>query len=321
MQEEKSIWVFSENKNLMRELINGGQYLADSRQSKLVVVLLGSNIEDLTKEVARYHIDRILVVDNPKLLNIQVETYSDIIANLMSKKRPEIFLVGSTRIGKELAARVAAKLSVGCVTDCSQLSIGDEGQLSTRRTVYGGNAVVTATITMKPQIVTVLPRTFEMPELNEEPCEIINVEVDPKESRVEVIKVEKIDAAGAKIEEANVVVCGGRGIERKEDFKTLKELAQFLNGQIGNTRPLAEDRKWFTGWIGLSGKKIKPTLYIGCGISGMVQHIAGMRDSKVVVAINKDPEAPLFEVADYIIVGDLKEIVPAIVNTLKNYNG
>lgn len=320
MDEEKSVWVFSENKNLMKELISGGRFLANLRKIKLIAILIGYKIEELAKEIARYDVDRILVVDNPKLQNVQVETCADVLADLMGEEKPEILLVDSTKVGKELASRVAAKLNAGCITDCSKLSISDTGQLSTERTVYSGKAIVTTTFTKKPQIAAVLPRTFETPKLNEKPSQIVKVGIVPKEPRVEVVKIEKIDVAGAKIEEANIVICGGRGIDKKEDFSVLEELAQLLNGQVGNTRPLAEDRKWFTGWIGLSGKKVKPTLYIGCGISGMVQHVAGMRDSKIVVAINKDPEAALFEVADYILIGDLKKIVPAIINVLKNHD-
>jgi electron transfer flavoprotein alpha subunit len=318
---EKSIWVFSESKTLIKELISGGQFLANLRKIKLVVVLIGSKMEELVKEIARYNVDKILVVDNPKLQNVHVENYADVLANIMSEKKPEIFLLGSTKVGKELASRVAAKLDVGCITDCSKLSISDDGQLSTERTVYSGKAIVMATFTRKPQIAAVFPRTFEMPKPNGNQSQIVKVEIEPKKPKVEVVRIDSVDVAGAKIEDANIIVCGGRGIDKQEDFRKLEELAQLLNGQVGNTRPLAEDRKWFTGWIGLSGKKVKPTLYIGCGVSGMVQHVAGMRDSKIVIAINKDPEAALFEVADYILIGDLNKILPAFVDALKNYNG
>jgi len=183
--------------------------------------------------------------------------------------------------------------------------------------VYSGNAIVTATYLKKPQIATVPPRTFEKLETKEKSGEIMKFEVELEEAKSEVVGVKKIEVADVKIEEARIAVCGGRGIEKKEDFTPLEELAQLLGGQVGNTRPLAEDRRWFASWVGLSGKKIQPRLYIGCGISGMIQHVAGMRDSQVVVAINKDPEAAIFEFADYIVVGDLYEIVPAIVEALK----
>jgi electron transfer flavoprotein alpha subunit len=131
------------------------------------------------------------------------------------------------------------------------------------------------------------------------------------------VEVKPVEAAKTRIEEAKIVVCGGRGVNKKEDFKMFEELANVLGGQVGGTRPLAEDRKWFSEWVGLSGKKVKPYLYIGCGISGMIQHIAGIRDSRVIVAINKDPNAAIFEVADYAVVGDIYHIIPALTEILK----
>jgi len=161
------------------------------------------------------------------------------------------------------------------------------------------------------------PRAFEKLDYKERKGEIIKVDVELEQPRTEVVEVKEIEAAKVKIEEAKVVVAGGRGVEKKEDFKILDELAEVLGGQVAYTRPLCEDRKWFTDWVGLSGNKIKPALYIGCGISGVIQHVAGIRDSQIIVAINKDPEAPIFEVADYMIEGDLYEIVPALSAALK----
>ena len=149
--------------------------------------------------------------------------------------------------------------------------------------------------------------------------EVVDAAISQLEApKTETVEVKPVEAAAVKVEEATVVVVGGRGLEKKEDFKILESLSQLLGGQIGWTRPLAEDRKWFAGdWIGLSGHYIKPVLYIGCGISGVIQHVAGIRDSQVIVAINKDPEAPIFEMADYIVVGDLYKIVPALEAALK----
>ncbi|MDH5663699.1 MAG: electron transfer flavoprotein subunit alpha/FixB family protein, partial [Candidatus Bathyarchaeota archaeon] len=197
------------------------------------------------------------------------------------------------------------------------LSIDENKRLLMGRMVYGGNAVATHFSRAKPQIATVPPRAFEKLEYKERKGEIIKVDVELEQPRTEVVEVKEIEAAKVKIEEAKVVVAGGRGVEKKEDFKILDELAEVLGGQVAYTRPLCEDRKWFTDWVGLSGNKIKPALYIGCGISGVIQHVAGIRDSQIIVAINKDPEAPIFEVADYMIEGDLYEIVPALSAALK----
>ena len=321
MSENKGVWVFSENYDLMLELLAGGTPLAANLKTELVAVLLGSKVGSKAEEIIKYGADRVFVVDHPRLKGFQTETCLSALTNLVVNNKPEILLIGSTKDGKELASRLAARLETGCTPDCSQLFINEEGRLVTKRIVYSGNAIVTATYRKKPQIATVPLRTFEKLEPKERSGEIANVDIDIEEPKLEVVGVNEIEVADVKIEEARIAVCGGRGIEKKEDFKPLKELAQLLGGQVGNTRPLAEDRKWFTGWVGLSGKKIKPTLYIGCGISGMIQHVAGMRDSQVVVAINKDPEAAIFEVADYVVVGDLYEIVPAIVDALKKALG
>ncbi|MCK4435506.1 electron transfer flavoprotein subunit alpha/FixB family protein [Candidatus Bathyarchaeota archaeon] len=317
MSEYRDVWVFSENYDLMLELLTAGNPLAADRSSKLVAVLIGSEIEEKAHELIKYGADKVLVADYPKLKDFQIEKYLSILTSLTKKNKPEILLIGSTKNGKELASRLAARLETGCTPDCSIVTIDEKGQLLTKRIVYSGNAVVTATYLKKPQIATIPHRAFERLEPREREGEIMKVEVTVEEPQVELVGTNRMEVADVRIEDARIVICGGRGIEKKEDFKPLQELAQLLGGQTSNTRPLAEDRKWFTGWVGLSGKKIKPTVYIGCGISGMIQHIAGMRDSQVVVAVNKDPEAAIFEVADYIIVGNLYEIVPAIVEALK----
>jgi len=301
----------------MLELLAGGRAIATVRNAELAAVLLGSAVESKADKLIQHGADKIFIVDHPTLERFQVDTFLDALTTLVKRNTPETLLVGSTKNGKELASRLAARLEAGCTPDCTQLTVNGEGRLVTKRIVYSGNAVVTATYIRKPQIATVPSRTFEKLEPTERKGEVVKAEVEIEPPKVEVVAVNKVEVADVKIEEAEIAVCGGRGIERKEDFKPLEELAQLLGGQVSNTRPLAEDRKWFTGWVGLSGKKTKPALYIGCGISGMIQHVAGMRDSRVVVAINKDPEAPIFEVADYVVVGDLYEIVPALVEALK----
>jgi electron transfer flavoprotein alpha subunit len=226
--------------------------------------------------------------------------------------------MGSTRRGKELAARLATRLETGCVPDSTKLALNEQGNLVAERIVYGGNATAKITFRTKPYIATIPPRTFEKPTLiAERSGEIVSVDMPVEEAKTEVVEVKQIETSRVKIEEAQIVICGGRGVEKKEDFKTLNELAQLVDGQVGNTRPLAEDRRWFSEWVGLSGHKIKPNLYIGCGVSGVIQHVAGIRDSRVIVAINKDAEAPLCEAADYVVVGNLYEIVPALIKAFR----
>jgi len=317
MKENVSVWVYSENNNLMLELIACGRSLSDTLKIELTAVLFGDEVEGKADKLVKYGADKVFMINHPTLKESPDEICLATLTDLIVTHKPEILLIGSTKNGKELASRVAARLETGCIQDCSNLRINGEGQLITKRVVYSGNAIVTATFSRNPNIATVPLRTFEKLEPTERKGNIVKLEAKAVEPRLEVVSISKMEVTDVKVEEAPIVICGGRGIDNKEDFKPLKELAQLLEGQVSNTRPLAEDRKWFSGWVGLSGKKIKPTVYIGCGISGMIQHVAGMRDSKIVVAINKDPEAAIFEFADYMVVGDLYEIVPAIVKELK----
>jgi electron transfer flavoprotein alpha subunit len=303
---------------LLPELLAGGKLLsAKLGTSELTAIAAGNASESQLQGLIGLGADKVLTFNHPLLQKFKPDIYASTLAGLAAKESPEIILVGSTKNGKEVAARLAARLQTGCTQDCSALTVTDDGWLETKRIVYSGSAIVTAVHQKKPQIASVLPRTFEAFQPTERTGQVVQTEVEVDESRTEVVSVEQIQAAELKIEEAKIVVCAGRGIGKKEDFQPLQELAALMGGQVSNTRPLAEDRKWFTGWVGLSGKKIKPTLYVGCGISGMIQHVAGMRDSQIVVAINSDPEAAIFEVADYVVVGDLYEIVPAIVEKLK----
>lgn len=311
------VWVFSENRDLLLELFGKGSELARKLQTKLAAVLLRHGVEKDAKEFFGYGVHKVYLVDSPVLENWPSEPCVSALTYLARQYKPEIFLFGSTRKGKEFASRLATRLETGCVPDCTHLSISGDGRLLMGRVVYGGNAVATQFCRVNPQIATVPPRVFEKPSYKEGEGEVIKVEANLEEARTEIVDVKAIEAPKVKIEEAKVVVAGGRGVEKKEDFKILDELAETVGGQVAYTRPLCEDRKWFTDWVGLSGHTIKPALYIGCGISGVIQHVAGIRDSKIIVAINKDPEAPIFEITDYMVVGDLYEIVPALATALK----
>jgi electron transfer flavoprotein alpha subunit len=318
MSEVEGVWVFSESYELILELLSKGKELADKMQTRLTALLLGSDIQGQARQLIQHGADKVLAVDNPRLKDFHAELYLSAIASLVKQHAPGIILVASTRTGKELAARLATRLETGCVPDCIKLDLNDQGNLIAERVVYGGSAVAKIIFRAKPQIATIPPGTFEKPPPNADTAgQIVSVEVQFEEPKTEVAEAVQIEASRLKIEEAQTVICGGRGVEKKEDFKMLDELAKLIGGQTGNTRPLSEDRKWFSEWVGLSGHKIRPELYVGCGVSGVIQHVAGIRDSKVIVAINKDPEAPLCEVADYVVVGNLYEIVPALIEALK----
>jgi len=318
MSEFKGVWVFSENHELALELLSKARELANKTQTQLTALLLGSNTQNLAQTLIQHGADKVVVVDKPQLKQFQAEPYLTALTTLAKQHSPDIILFGSTRFGKELAARLATRLETACVPDCTKLSLDDQGNLMAERIVYGGNAAATIRFHMKPQIATIPARTFEKPApISDRTGQIEFAEMAFEELKTEIVEIKQLEASQVKIEEARIVICGGRGVEKKEGFKMLDELAQLLGGQVGNTRPLAEDRKWFSEWVGLSGHKIKPTLYIGCGVSGVIQHVAGIRDSQIIVAINKDAEAPLCEVADYVIVGNLYDIIPALIEALK----
>jgi len=323
MSGHSEVWAYSEHKDLMFELVGKGRELASKLETNLTAIMLGHNVKDHAKELVGYGAHKVIVVDDPQLNEFHIETYLNALTQLSKQHQPELFLIGSTRRGKELAARLAARLGAGCVADCLELEVDEQGKLLARRIVYGGNAIVTQVFRTKPQIVTVPRGKFEKPNYTEEhKGEVVNItDIQIETPKTGVVEVNPVPMAETRIEEAEVVVGGGRGLEKKEDSKILEELAETLGGQVGYTRPLAEDRKWFTEWVGLSGHTIKPKLYIACGISGVIQHVAGIRDSKTIVAINKDPEAPIFEMADYIVIGDLYEIVPALSAALKKSLG
>ncbi|MEM3626548.1 MAG: electron transfer flavoprotein subunit alpha/FixB family protein [Candidatus Bathyarchaeia archaeon] len=311
------VWVYSDRHDLTLEMLGKGREIADKLQAHLAAVLLGHNIEGMAGDLIKFGADKVYLVDDPRLTRFQLEPYLGVLYKLAANYKPEVILIGSTRNGKPLAARLATRLETGCIPDCIRLSIGDQGRLVGERITYGGNAIAKILSKTKPQIATIPPRAFEKPEPKDRTGHIVKLDVEVEAPRTEIVETKLLETSAVKIEDAEVIISCGRGLEKKEDKALLDELATILCGQVGCSRPLAEDRKWFTEWIGLSGHKVKPKLYIACGISGVIQHVAGIRDAKVIVAINKDPEAPIFEVADYGVVGNLYEILPALKEALK----
>jgi electron transfer flavoprotein alpha subunit len=317
MGENRGVWVFSEAHDLTLEMLRKGRELANKLQTELTAVLLGNNIQDRPNELIKYGADKVYVIDNPALERFELEAHLSVLHNLVANYRPEILLMGSTRNGKPLAARLATRLDTGCVPDCVRLSIDENRRLIGERITYGGNAVAKVAFNSKPQIATVPARAFEKPSPQERTGQTVKLDVKIDPPKVEVVERKPLETSSVRVEEAEVIVSCGRGLEKKDDVALLEELAEVLGGQVGCSRPLVEDRKWFSEWIGLSGHKVKPKLYIASGVSGVIQHVAGIRDSKVIVAINKDPEAPIFEIADYGVVGNLYEVLPALKEALK----
>jgi electron transfer flavoprotein alpha subunit len=317
MDEHKGIWAFSEAYDLTLEMLGKARELANKLQAEVAAVLLGNNMQEKGNDLTKYGADKVYLVDDPALERFQAEPYLSVIHDLAANYRPEIIMVGSTRNGKPLAARLATRLDAGCVPDCIGLSVDDGRRLIGDRITYGGNAIARVAFKSKPQIVTVPPRAFEKPNPQQRKGEIVKLSVKIEAPKVEVVERKPLETSSVRVEEAEVIISCGRGLEKKDDIALLEDLAEVLGGQVGCSRPLVEDRKWFSDWIGLSGHKVKPKLYIASGVSGVIQHVAGIRDSKVIVAINKDPEAPIFEIADYGVVGNLYEVLPALKEALK----
>ncbi|UCF59254.1 MAG: electron transfer flavoprotein subunit alpha/FixB family protein, partial [Candidatus Bathyarchaeota archaeon] len=233
MSEFRGVLVFSENLDLMLELLGKGSELANKLSVELTAALVGHNVKDQASKLIEHGADKIFIVDRPALKKFYVEPYTSALFQLVQQHKPEILLIGSTRRGREIASRLATKLETGCVPDCTELSIHDNGRLVMSRIVYGGNAMATEVCRVKPQIATVPPRVFEKLAFKERKGEIIEADVELEAPRTDVVEIREIEVAKVKVEEAKVIVSGGRGVEKREDFGILEELAEILGGQVG----------------------------------------------------------------------------------------
>lgn len=259
-------------------------------------------------------VDKVLVVE---LGEFAVDPYREALLKAIETSDAETVLVGATRRGKEIAPRIAAALGVGCMTECNKVDYID-GELVVERLTYGGSTIAKETCTSKPTIISVPPRSFEKLELQQKTAEIIELHIAVPEAKVKVLETRLKHKGDQDLENADIIFSAGRGFQNKEDLKMLNELADTIGGAaIGCTRPISADLGWMDEWVGISGKKVKPSLYIACGISGQIQHIAGIRDSKIIVSINKDENAGIVGVSDYNIVGDIYEVIPALVKALR----
>jgi len=300
------IWVYSEDNIVEQQLLTIGRSLADSLEEPLVAINI---MEDNSLDLILRGADRVIVIEGNSVLP---ESYAKPIAEIAGKERPTTFLIGGTLRGKEVAAKIAAYLSVGLVNSALSIKVID-GNLETERIMYGGLAICTE-ILAPVSIVTIEPRTYDAAQGDPSrtgKTEKITVEV---EEIVKVGNVCPIIKQGADITTAEKIICVGRGLAKQADMKLAQDLADKLGAEIGCTRSVAEDYHWLPNetYIGLSGQKVKPQLYISMGVSGQVQHTAGIRDSKIIVAIDTNENAPIFSAADYGIVGDLYDIVPLL---------
>ncbi|MBW2048407.1 MAG: electron transfer flavoprotein subunit alpha/FixB family protein [Deltaproteobacteria bacterium] len=329
MSEYRGVWVFVEQTEgaparVSLELLGKGRELAEKLGVVLTAFLLGESVEDTAKELIFFGADEVIVADHPLLKDYRTELYTDIISEQVIARKPEVLIVGASPIGRDLAPRLSFRLNAGCTADCTGLDIDEENRLFvSTRPAFGGNVMATIICPEhRPQMSTVRPGVMALPEKDDSrEGQIIDLELQLDEDACKVKILESVKGAseGVNIQDAERIVAVGMGAGDKETFDMIKELAELLDGEVGATRFAVE-----AGWvshdrqIGQTGKTVRPELYVGCGISGAVQHTAGMSASKTIIAINKDPNAEVFKIADYGIVGDVRKVVPAIISELKN---
>ncbi|EGT4138488.1 electron transfer flavoprotein subunit alpha/FixB family protein [Clostridium perfringens] len=321
------VWVFAEQREgqlqkVSLELLGEGRKIADKLGSKLTALLIGSKVQNLVEDLSRHGADEVLVVDAPELEHYTTDGYTKAICELANAKKPNIIFIGATFIGRDLGPRVAARLETGLTADCTSLDVDVEsGDLLATRPAFGGNLMATIVCPdHRPQMATVRPGVFEKLPLGENDATVENVEIkfNSNDIRTKIVEIIKEHKDIVDISEANVLVAGGRGIGSEENFKMLKELAEVMNGSIAASRAAVEK-----GWVdkdyqvGQTGKTVRPNIYVACGISGAIQHAAGMQDSDMIIAINKDANAPIMKIADYAIVGDVNKVVPEFIAQLK----
>lgn len=337
--EYKGVFVFAQqvdNKlsGIALELVGKGKELAKDLGTEVTAVLVGCGVKELADELAAYGADKVILVDDAELKEYRTEPYAHALASVIEKYKPEIFLVGATAIGRDLAPRVSARIHTGLTADCTQLDIGDfpinpipgkeqlHNQLLMTRPAFGGNTIATiACPEFRPQMATVRPGVMQKAPKVEGAKAVIeefNPGFTPDNKYVEILEVVKSVVDAVDIMDAKILVSGGRGVGNAENFKVLDELAEVLGATVSCSRAVVD-----AGWkakdlqVGQTGKTVRPSVYFAIGISGAIQHLAGMEESDLIIAINKDETAPIFDVADYGIVGDLNKIVPALTEKLK----
>ena len=328
-QDYKGIYVFVEQVDgkiarVSHELIGEGKKLAQPIGTEVTAVLLGSNVGDLAKELAENGADKVILIDDPALEKYMTEPYVVALTEVVNKFKPEIVLFGASAIGRDLAPRISARVHTGLTADCTKLEVQEEtNNLMMTRPAFGGNIMATILCPEhRPQMATVRPGVMQRAEFKSgATCPVEELKVDglAATKNVEILEVLKKVSEKIDIMDAHVLVAGGRGVGKAENFAMLEELAEALGGTVAASRAAID-----AGWqekdrqVGQTGKTVRPNLYIACGISGAIQHLAGMEESDVIVAINKDETAPIFEVADYGIVGDVTKVLPLLTQSIKD---
>ena len=341
LEQYKGVYVFAQQvdneiSGIAFELLGKAKQLAGDLNEEVTAVLIGSGIKGLADQLAEYGADKVIVVDDPELKDYRTEPYAHALASVINKYKPEIMLVGATAIGRDLGPTVSARVATGLTADCTQLDIGDfplvavpgkeaeqkHNQLLMTRPAFGGNTIATiACPNNRPQMATVRPGVMQKIEPIKGAKAVVeefNPGFTPNKRYVTIKEVVKAVTDTVDIMDAKILVSGGRGVGSPENFKILEELAEAIGGTVSCSRAVVD-----AGWkpkdlqVGQTGKTVRPQIYFASGISGAIQHVAGMEESDIIVAINKDETAPIFDVADYGVVGDLNKIVPQLTEALK----
>lgn len=339
LEEYKGVYVYAQqvdNKlsGIAFELLGKARELAAPLNTEVTAVLIGSDVKALADELAAYGADKVIVVDDPELKEYRTEPYTHALASVINEFKPEIMLVGATAIGRDLGPRVSARVKTGLTADCTMLEIGDfpinpipgkeqkHNQLLMTRPAFGGNTIATiACPNHRPQMATVRPGVMQaIAKIEGAKANVVeyNPGFTPDNKYVEILEVVKSVVDTVDIMDAKILVSGGRGVGSPENFKILEDLAEALGGEVSCSRAVVD-----SGWkprdiqVGQTGKTVRPQVYFAIGISGAIQHVAGMEESDLIIAINKDETAPIFDVADYGIVGDLNKIVPKLTEAIK----
>ena len=340
LEDYKGVYVFAQQvdnvlSGIAFELLGKAKDLAADLETDVTAVLVGYGIKELADSLAAYGADKVIVVDDPELKDYRTEPYTHALSSVIERYKPEIMLVGATAIGRDLGPKVSARVATGLTADCTQLEIGDfpinpvpgkeqkHNQLLMTRPAFGGNTIATiACPDNRPQMATVRPGVMQkIQRINGAKADVeeFNPGFIPNQQYVEIMDIVKTVTDTVDIMDAKILVSGGRGVGSPENFKILEDLARAVGGEVSCSRAVVD-----AGWkpkdlqVGQTGKTVRPNLYFAIGISGAIQHVAGMEESDIIIAINKDELAPIFEVADYGIVGDLNKIVPLLTEQIKS---
>lgn len=328
LNDYNDIWVIGEQREgkihpVTIELIGEAKNLASEINKKVIVVVAGYEINEEVNKLLHYGVDKVLYISSPLLKTFSTDGYSISISKLILERKPEIVLVGATSIGRDIGPRIAAKIGTGLVADCTKLEIDPtDGKILQTRPAFGGNLMATIICPInRPQMATVRPGVMQKAAHTDAPTgvvEVINPSLTEDNIIAKVVEIIKSSKKRVDLTDAKIIVSGGRGVKGPEGFELIRALAEKLGGEVGSSRACV-DAGWIDGMhqVGQTGTTVRPEIYFACGISGAIQHLAGMSESKYIVAINTDPTAPIFKVCDFGIVGDLKEVIPAMIEEIE----